>query len=72
MQSNVETKIRWAAVLVFAGLACVLMSFTKIHPLAFVAFLSIACPLTIAGVVLFLVALLQRDASGNVPQRAAQ
>jgi hypothetical protein len=56
-----ETKIKWAAVLVFAGLVCVLLSFSKIHPLSFVAFLMIACPLTIAGVILFLVALLQRD-----------
>ncbi len=62
MQTDVEKKIKWAALLVLAGLACMLLSFTKVHPLAFVAFLTIACPLTLAGVVLFLWTLLHKDA----------
>ena len=65
MQSNVETKIKWAAVLILAGLVCMFVSFSKVHPLAFIAFLVIACPLTVGGVILFLVALLQRDTGGE-------
>jgi hypothetical protein len=61
MHSRVEIKIKWAAWLVFAGLVCILLSFSKIHPLAFVVFLTLACPLTIAGMIFFFVALLQRD-----------
>ena len=61
MQSNVETQIKWAAVLILAGLLCILVSFSKVHPLAFVTFLIIACPLTLGGVALFLSALLRKD-----------
>jgi len=67
-QHNVETKIKWAAALTFAGLLCILLSFGNIHPLAFVAFLTIACPLTIAGVLLFLSALLPREKSGGAAE----
>ena len=64
-----ETRIKWAAVLVFAGLLCIFLSFSKVHPLAFVVFLVIACPLTLAGVVLFLTALLPKDtAHGGAPR----
>ncbi len=66
MQSNVETKIKWAAVLVLAGLLCIFVSFSKVHPLAFIAFLIIACPLTLGGVLLFLVALLQKDTTREI------
>lgn len=71
MQSNVETKIKWGAVLVFAGLVCILLSFSRIHPLAFMAFIIVACPLTVAGVILFLLALLQRDSSPESGRQAS-
>jgi len=56
--SVTERRIRWASVLVGAGLLVQLASLLIIHPLAFVAFLMIGCPLMAAGIVLYLFSLL--------------
>jgi hypothetical protein len=61
MRLNIEKRVKLAAILVFLGLVCMLLSFTRLHPLAFIGFLGIACPLTIAGMILFLLTLLQKD-----------
>jgi hypothetical protein len=52
-----ERRIRWASLLVGAGLLVQLASLLIVHPLAFVAFLIIGCPLTAAGIVLYLFSL---------------
>lgn len=52
--SFIEKRIRWAGLLVCLGLAVQLVTLLWIHPLAFVAFLLIGCPLMLAGVVLYL------------------
>lgn len=55
--SVTERGIRWASVLVGAGLLVQLASLLIVHPLAFVAFLMIGCPLMAAGIVLYLFSL---------------
>jgi hypothetical protein len=52
-----EQKIRWAARLIAAGLVVQVATSLFVHPLAFVAFLLVACPLAAAGMLLFLWAL---------------
>jgi hypothetical protein len=56
--SITERRIRWASLLVGAGLVVQLASLLIVHPLAFVAFLMVGCPLMAAGIVLYLVSLL--------------
>jgi len=55
--SVTERKIRWASLLVGTGLLVQLASLLVVHPLAFVAFLMIGCPLMAAGIVLYLFSL---------------
>lgn len=52
--ARVETRIRRAAALICAGLLVLLLTLIRIHPLAFVAFAAIDCPLVLAGILLFL------------------
>ena len=55
--SVTERRIRWASLLVGAGLVVQLASLLVVHPLAFVAFLMVGCPLMAAGIVLYLFSL---------------
>lgn len=50
----VEKRIRLAALLICLGLSVSLITLLRIHPLAFVAFAVIGCPLVLSGIVLFL------------------
>ena len=50
----IETRIKWASLLIGAGLLIQLGTFFRVHPLAFVAFVVIGCPLIGAGVLLYL------------------
>ncbi|MDE3154485.1 MAG: hypothetical protein KGN76_05245 [Acidobacteriota bacterium] len=56
-----EKRLRWAGVLISVGLIVQLLTLRGYHPLAFVAFIAIACPLILAGMVLFLYAILKRS-----------
>jgi hypothetical protein len=56
--SVTERRIHWASLLVGAGLLVQLASLLLVHPLAFMAFLMIGCPLMAAGIVLYLFSLL--------------
>jgi hypothetical protein len=49
-----EKRIRLASVLVCLGLLVLLLTLVRIHPLAFVAFTLVGCPLLLAGILLFL------------------
>jgi len=51
---GLESRIKWASRLVGVGLLIQVASLLPIHPLAFVGFLAIGCPLMIAGIVLYL------------------
>jgi hypothetical protein len=50
----VEKRVRFAALLVASGLVLQVASLLKIHPLAFMAFLMVGCPLIAAGIGLYL------------------
>ena len=55
----IERRIRWAAAMIGAGLLLQLLTLLGIHPLAFVAFLAVGCPLVVGGIVLFLASLVR-------------
>lgn len=57
----IETKIKWSSLLIGAGLLIQLLSLFKIHPLAFIAFVALGCPLVAAGIVLYLWSLAHQD-----------
>lgn len=50
----IERRIRWACILVVLGLTVQLLTLLWVHPLSFVAFLLIGCPLVAAGILLYL------------------
>ena len=50
----IERRIRWAAVMIGAGLLLQFFTLLRVHPLAFVVFLAVGCPLIAAGVTLYL------------------
>ena len=50
----VEKRVRLAAVLICLGMLVQLITLLRIHPLAFMAFILITCPLVLAGVLLYL------------------
>ena len=50
----IETRIKWASLLIGAGLLTQMGTLLRIHPLAFVAFVVVGCPLIGAGVLLYL------------------
>ena len=54
----IEHRIKWASLLIGAGLIVQLLATIRIHPLGFVAFLLIGCPLVGAGIVVYLTSLL--------------
>jgi uncharacterized membrane protein len=60
---GIERRLRWAGFLIAAGLIVQLMTFIWIHPLAFIAFAIIGCPLVAAGVLLFLYSLVSQPSS---------
>jgi hypothetical protein len=53
----IERRLRWAGCLIVVGLIVQLTTFIWIHPLAFIAFMVIGCPLVAAGILLFLYSL---------------
>lgn len=55
---TVERRIRWASFLIGAGLLVQLASLLVVHPLAFMGFLMIGCPLMLAGIVMYLLSLI--------------
>jgi hypothetical protein len=57
----IEKRIRWAGVLICLGLAVQLLTLRWVHPLAFMTFLLVGCPLTAAGILLYLYSLVGGD-----------
>lgn len=57
----IEKRIRWTSALIGAGLIVQLLSLTRVHPLAFIAFLAIGCPLVGAGILVYLMSLVSRE-----------
>jgi hypothetical protein len=58
----IERRIRWSGGLIVAGLVVQLLSLLWTHPLAFVGFLMIGCPLVAAGILFFLYSLVSHEA----------
>ena len=56
--NGVERGIKWASALIAAGLFVQIVSLYPIHPLAFVSFLMLGCPLMAVGIVIYLLSLL--------------
>ena len=49
-----ERRIRWSGILVTLGIGVLVASLFWKHPLSFMAFLAIGCPLVAAGALLYL------------------
>jgi hypothetical protein len=60
--SRIERRLRRAGLLIGAGLLVQVLSFLIKHPLAFVAFLAIGCPLLAGGCILFLLSIVTDSA----------
>lgn len=59
----IERRLRAAGFLVAVGLIVQLATFIWVHPLAFIAFMVIGCPLVAAGVFLYLYSLVSHQPS---------
>jgi hypothetical protein len=60
--TSIEFRIRWSGALIVLGLAVQMLTLFWTHPLAFVCFLLIGCPLVAAGIIAFLYSLVSHDA----------
>jgi hypothetical protein len=58
--SLMETYLKRSALLIAMGLLVQVLTVLVTSPLAFIAFLALACPLIVAGVALFLISLVSR------------
>jgi hypothetical protein len=56
-----ERRIRWAGRLIAIGLLLQMLTLPLTHPLAFVGFLFLGCPLVAAGMLFFLYSLISSD-----------
>ena len=56
-----ERRIRWSGLLIVAGLLLQLFTLPLTHPLAFVGFVVLGCPLVAAGMLFFLYTLVTHD-----------
>ena len=57
----IQRNIRWSGRLIVIGLVIQMLSLLFTHPLAFVCFLLVGCPLVAAGMVLYLLSLIPRS-----------
>ena len=67
---SVERRVRLAAILICLGLIVLLLTLLRIHPLAFMAFILIGCPLVLAGILLFLYSIVSEGSTAE--RRPAQ
>ena len=64
----VEKALRIAGVLICLGLLVQLITLIRVHPLAFMAFILISCPLVVAGIVLHLYSIVSHPSGkGSAP-----
>ena len=50
----IESRIKWASLLIGTGLLIQLGTLFRVHPLSFVAFVVVGCPLIGAGILVYL------------------
>jgi plastocyanin len=67
IERSIERRIRWSGLLLAAGLGILVGSLLWDHPLSFMGFLVLGCPLIIAGALLYLLALVSKDSSRTNP-----
>jgi hypothetical protein len=58
---TIERRIRWSGMLIVLGLLLQMLTLLWTHPLAFICFLMIGCPLVAAGMLLFLYSLVSHQ-----------
>lgn len=63
MPSVIYRNIRWSGRLIVAGLIVQMLSLLWTHPLAFVCFLMVGCPLVAAGILFFLYSLVTHESA---------
>jgi hypothetical protein len=61
MATSIERRIRWSAMLIVVGLIVQMLTLPWTHPLAFVCFLLVGCPLVVAGLLVYLYSLASHD-----------
>ena len=61
----IEKQIKRGGLLIALGLVVQLLTFASVHPLAFVVFLLVGCPLVAAGIVLYLYCLVAHETPGS-------
>ncbi len=59
--SIIECRIRWSGLLIVVGLILQMLTLPWTHPLAFVCFLVLGCPLVAAGIVFYLYSLVSHE-----------
>lgn len=60
---RIEGRIRLSGILIAAGLILQLITYLWIHPLAFMAFILISCPLIAIGILIYLYSLVTAQPS---------
>lgn len=68
----IERRIRLAGLLIVLGLISQLVTFLWIHPLAFMAFLLLGCPLVAAGILIYLYSLVTTESSESKTSSRSQ
>jgi len=62
MPRLIERRIRWSGRLIAAGLVVQMLTLLATHPLAFICFALVGCPLVGAGIAIFLYSLVEHEA----------
>ncbi len=60
--NSIERRIHWSGILIGAGLIVQMLTLLWTHPLAFMAFALVGCPMVGAGILLFLYSLVSHGA----------
>ena len=64
--NSIERRIRWSGILVGVGLIVQMLTLLWTHPLAFIVFLLVGCPLVVAGILFYLYSVVSL---GSAPER---
>jgi hypothetical protein len=68
--SPIERRIRWSGIFVVAGLVVQMLTLLWTHPLAFMCFILVGCPLVGLGILLFLYLIVAHETSSPSRQSA--
>lgn len=62
IQRSIERRIRWSGRLIAGGLIVQMLTLLATHPVAFILFAIVGCPLVGAGILIFLYSLVEHEA----------